>query len=50
MPEALYLYGTDFMSTEDIATHYMGARFSEIKVSWINDSSCKLTFPDDATA
>ena len=38
----LYLYGTDFMSTEEIRLHFM--RYPRVFVNWINDSSCTLLF------
>lgn len=38
----LYLYGTDFMSTEEIRVHFM--RYPRVFVNWINDSSCTLLF------
>lgn len=41
--DALYLYGTDFMSTRDIK-FYVGTQFPEVQIKWINDSSCTLTF------
>lgn len=47
---ALYLYGTDNMSTADIEEEYMGGRYPEMMVKWINDSSCVLTFPTKESA
>lgn len=41
--DSLYLYGTDFMSTEDIKD-YMGVQFPDIIITWINDSSCTIKF------
>ena len=41
--DSLYLYGTDFMSTNDIK-EYMSTQFPELDIKWINDSSCTLKF------
>ena len=41
--DSLYLYGTDFMSTNDIR-NYFGTQFPEIEIKWINDSSCTIKF------
>ena len=48
-PDTLYLYGTDFMSTRDIKM-YIGTQFPQIDIKWINDSSCTVTFQDEAQA
>lgn len=47
--EALYLYGTDYMSTRDIK-FYVGTQFPEVEIKWINDSSCTLTFQNKEEA
>lgn len=41
--DSLYLYGTDFMSTENIK-EYMGLQFPDLSITWINDSSCTIKF------
>ena len=41
--DTLYLYGVDYMSTDDIKAHFNS--FGEEKnVTWINDSSCRVQF------
>lgn len=40
--DSLYLYGIDFMSTEDVNKYF--ERHNPQKVSWINDSSCTIKF------
>jgi Nuclear cap-binding protein subunit 3 len=46
MPDQIYLYGVDYMSTFDIKTYF--ERFASDKealvVGWINDSSCTVKF------
>jgi hypothetical protein len=48
VPDALYLYGVDYMSTNDIKTYlerYTSAGDKEaLEVRWINDSSCTIKF------
>jgi len=48
--DKLYLYGTDWMSNKDISDIYMGSRYPEMEIKWINDSSCVLAFktPEEA--
>lgn len=41
-PTAIYLYGVNEMSTEDVKT-YAGRPETLQKVEWIDDSSCKDT-------
>lgn len=41
-PTAIYLYGVNEMSTEDVKT-YAGRPEALQKVEWIDDSSCKDT-------
>ena len=40
--DSLYLYGTDYMSTAEI--HFYLIRFPDVRIQWINDSSCTLQF------
>lgn len=40
--DTLYLYGTDYMSTDEINLYMYP--YPEMKVRWINDSSCTLKF------
>ncbi|CEG71855.1 hypothetical protein RMATCC62417_07516 [Rhizopus microsporus] len=42
-PTAIYLYGVNEMSTEDVKT-YAGRPEALQKVEWIDDSSCNLVF------
>jgi hypothetical protein len=44
-PNILYLYGTDFMSTEDVQSYF--ERFGKLDIKWINDSSCSIQFESD---
>ena len=46
--DTLYLYGTDFMSTDEIKLYMM--QFPDMKVQWINDSSCTLQFKSNEEA
>ncbi len=46
--DTLYLYGTDFMSTDEINLYMM--QFPDMKVQWINDSSCTLKFKSNEEA
>ena len=46
LESALYMYGTDFMNTREIKDDYMGSRYPDMTVTWLNDSSCVLSFPD----
>jgi hypothetical protein len=41
--DTLYLYGVDYMSTDDIKQHFSGFG-SNLEVIWINDSSCRVKF------
>ena len=49
VPDAIYLYGVDYMNTFEIKTYF--ERYStdkeKIVVSWINDSSCTIKFETD---
>ena len=48
-PDTLYLYGVDYMSTDDIKGYF--DRFGENKeVIWINDSSCRVKFESEEVA
>jgi len=48
VPDALYVYGVDYMNTFEIKTYF--ERYStdkeKIIVNWINDSSCTVKFED----
>ncbi len=46
--DMLYLYGTDFMSTDEINLYMYS--FPTMKVRWINDSSCTLKFNSNEEA
>lgn len=46
--DMLYLYGTDFMSTDEINLYMFS--FPDMKVRWINDSSCTLKFNSNEEA
>ena len=46
--DTLYLYGTDFMSTDEINLYMM--QYPDMKVRWINDSSCTLSFKSNDEA
>jgi len=59
LADSLYIYGVDYMSTEDVQTYF--SRYSKIigqdevneesfKVIWINDSSCVVKFPSEYNA
>lgn len=61
IPDSLYLYGVDFMSTDDVKAYF--SRYSQIpedveqvegvelfSVQWINDSSCVIKLPTEAQA
>jgi hypothetical protein len=47
--DSLYLYGTDFMSNKDLSV-YVGTRFPDVVIKWINDSSCTLKFESQEQA
>ncbi|KAG0314675.1 hypothetical protein BGZ99_007936, partial [Dissophora globulifera] len=47
-PEAVYLYGTDEMSTKDILKYFEA--YGPSHVEWIDDSSCNVVFPDQFSA
>ena len=52
LPDAIYLYGVDYLSTKDVAQYF--SRFTDeklttnglekLKIIWINDSSCVVKF------
>jgi len=49
VPDVLYLYGVDYMSTNDIKTYFerytvSGTDKEILEVRWINDSSCTVKF------
>ena len=52
LPDALYLYGVDYMSTNDIKTYF--ERYSTdkeaLEVKWINDSACIVKFEGEDQA
>eukprot|EP00347_Sterkiella_histriomuscorum_P000683 403374902 len=51
-PDTLYLYGVDYMSTDDIQS-YIGDQFggeSGVQITWINDSSCRIKFENEQLA
>ena len=41
-PEAVYLHGTDDMSTADVFAYFRV--YAPRNIEWINDSSCKCLF------
>jgi hypothetical protein len=49
LPDSLYLYGVDFMSTGDVRKYfkkYFGYNDTDgDNIKWINDSSCVIVFP-----
>ena len=49
VPDTIYLYGVDYMSTNDIKTYL--ERYSSnkdlLEVKWINDSSCTVKFESE---
>jgi hypothetical protein len=49
IPDAIYLYGVDYMNTFEIKSYF--ERYSTDKekliVSWINDSSCTVKFENE---
>eukprot|EP00039_Didymoeca_costata_P004551 m.74134 g.74134 ORF g.74134 m.74134 type:complete len:259 (+) comp12448_c0_seq2:143-919(+) len=47
-PQAIHIYGTDSMSTEDILWLFNKYRPSHLE--WINDSSCNVVWNDNQTA
>lgn len=42
LDDRLYLYGTDYMSNDDLKIYLL--RYPEVEIKWINDSSCTLQF------
>ena len=52
VPDTVYLYGVDYMSTNDIKTYL--ERYSSnkelLEVKWINDSSCTIKFESEELA
>ncbi|KAF9154739.1 hypothetical protein BG015_000050 [Linnemannia schmuckeri] len=46
--EAVYLYGTDEMSTKDVLKYFDA--YGPSHVEWIDDSSCNIVFPDQFSA
>ena len=50
--DTIYLYGVDYMSTNDIKTYL--ERYSSnkelLEVKWINDSSCTVKFESEELA
>ena len=46
--DTLYLYGVDYMSTKKILNYFY--YFDPTKVEWINDTSCKVIFPNQENA
>ncbi|ORZ05496.1 hypothetical protein BCR41DRAFT_361689 [Lobosporangium transversale] len=47
-PEAVYLYGTDEMSTQDVLKYFEA--YGPSHVEWIDDSSCNVVFLDQFSA
>ncbi|KAI8100147.1 uncharacterized protein BX664DRAFT_34661 [Halteromyces radiatus] len=47
-PNALFLYGLESMSTEDIQTYCKDTTLK--KIEWIDDSSCVLVYEDESNA
>jgi len=45
-PNALHMYGTDSMTTEDVLSYFGAYRPSQVE--WLNDSSCNIVFEDAA--
>lgn len=43
-PEAIHLYGVDYMNNKMIATYFGGAK---IRIEWLNDSSCNIAFASE---
>ena len=43
-PEAIHLYGVDYMNNKMIATYFGNAR---IRIEWLNDSSCNIVFTSE---
>ena len=41
-PEAIHLYGTDDLSTDDILQYF--ADYSPHHIEWIDDTHCKFDF------
>ncbi|KAG0271385.1 hypothetical protein BGZ95_000808 [Linnemannia exigua] len=46
--DAVYLYGTDEMSTKDVLKYFEA--YGPSHVEWIDDSSCNIVFPDQFSA
>jgi len=44
----LYMYGTDFMSTDEVKQYF--EKFGDTTIQWINDSSCTVLFEKDEAA
>ncbi|KAG0052793.1 hypothetical protein BGZ83_002102, partial [Gryganskiella cystojenkinii] len=47
-PEAVYVYGTDAMSTKDVLKYF--EVYGPSHVEWIDDSSCNVVFKDNFSA
>lgn len=47
-PEAIYLYGVDFLSTSDCLRYF--EKFGARSVEWLNDSACNVVFGDATSA
>ena len=46
-PEAIHVFGTDKMSTEDLLRYFMGVPSGDPRaVEWVNDSAANVTFVD----
>mmetsp|Transcript_59678 Transcript_59678/g.82016 ORF Transcript_59678/g.82016 Transcript_59678/m.82016 type:complete len:114 (+) Transcript_59678:424-765(+) len=48
IPDTLYLYGTDYMSTKEIYEYLYS--FPDANVKWINDSSCTVKLSSEEKA
>ncbi|KAK3820491.1 MAG: hypothetical protein J3R72DRAFT_33558 [Linnemannia gamsii] len=46
--DAVYIYGTDEMSTKDVLKYFEA--YGPSHVEWIDDSSCNIVFPDQFSA
>jgi hypothetical protein len=48
LPDSIYLYGTDYMSNDDVKKYF--DRFGVQKITWLNDSSCTVQFENTDNA
>jgi hypothetical protein len=49
LPDTIYLYGVDYMSTFDIKTYFerFASEKEALEVKWLNDSSCLVKFESE---